>query len=106
MAYETYGTILQTTGYYLGSFEEFQKNPPVKGRFDITGAVWIGKLPNKVDSNLIMDACEPAGYKFRPTRQFGCRYAFVRKLEGMRLSGSSNLISTRPMNGEIGRHDT
>lgn len=28
-----------------------------------------------------MDACEPAGYNFRPTRQFNCLYAFVRKLE-------------------------
>jgi len=28
----------------------------------------------------IMDACEPRGENFKPVRQFGCRYAFVREL--------------------------
>lgn len=27
----------------------------------------------------IMDACEPRGKDFKPTRQFGCQYAFVRE---------------------------
>jgi hypothetical protein len=32
------------------------------------------------ETERIMDACEPRGEKFDPTRQFGCRYAFVRDL--------------------------
>ena len=27
-----------------------------------------------------MDACEPRGENLKPSRQFGCRYSFVREL--------------------------
>ncbi|MFN8133343.1 MAG: hypothetical protein U0R70_17505 [Solirubrobacteraceae bacterium] len=32
------------------------------------------------EAERIMDACEPRGENFKPARQFGCRYAFVRDL--------------------------
>lgn len=37
--------------------------------------LWVGRL---ADTRCIMDACEPRGLAFRPTRQFGDYYAVVR----------------------------
>ncbi len=37
-------------------------------------SIWVGRLP---ETSIIMDACEPAGYNFKATRQFGAYYALV-----------------------------
>jgi len=42
---------------------------------------WIGRLPYNTDSDVVFDACEPAGFNHRPYRQYGCRYAFCRKAD-------------------------
>lgn len=80
MSFETYDVILQTTGSLQTSLDDFQNNLPVEGNLVLSNDTWIGALPGSIEPDTVMDACEPTGYNFHPVRQFGCRYAFVRKL--------------------------
>ena len=81
MKFETYDVVLQLTGSFQTTLEVFQCNPPVQADFPIDQNVWIGSLPNGIGSDVVMDACDSAGYNFRPVRQYGCHYAFVRRLD-------------------------
>ena len=89
---------IQSTGFFLGSYTDWENLPPPQGDFSLGADFWIGSLPNNVDSDTILDACEPAGFHFRPIRQFGWRYAFCR-----RVVPPSEEIYTWNHDGVIGR---
>jgi hypothetical protein len=58
--------------------DEGDPDAPVKDGFDLSDDMWIGQL----DINLakrILDACEPRGENFSPTRECPHLYAFVRE---------------------------
>lgn len=80
MAEEFFDVVLQSTGFYLGSYREWEDNPPPRDDLSLGTDFWIGGLPHSIESEIVFDACEPAGFHFRPIRQFGCRYAFCRKV--------------------------
>lgn len=54
------------------------EQPPVTdaGPFDLGHGLCIEKLPH-VESELVMNACEPRGHFFISVRQFSARYAYV-----------------------------
>lgn len=81
MAEEIFDVVLQSTGWFEAELIDWEKFPPPKGDFHLDEDFWIGKLPHGIKSAQVFDACEPAGFEFRPYRQFGCRYAFCRKVE-------------------------
>jgi hypothetical protein len=80
MAEEIFDIAIQSTGVFLGSYSDWERFPPPQGDFPLSADFWIGSLPREVDSDTVLDACEPAGFHFRPIRQFGCRYAFCRRV--------------------------
>jgi hypothetical protein len=80
MAAEVFDVVLLSTGVYLGNFQDWQDFPPPQANFSLGTEFWIGRLPHNIDSETVFDTCEPAGYEFRPIRQFGCRYAVCRKV--------------------------
>ncbi len=43
----------------------------------IDGDLWIAQIDHAL-CEAILDACDPAGENFKPVRQFGCSYAFIR----------------------------
>jgi hypothetical protein len=80
MAAEVFDVVLLSTGVYHGNFQDWQDFPPPQGDYSLDTGFWIGRLPHNINSETVFDACEPAGYEFRPIRQFGCRYALCRKV--------------------------
>ena len=80
MTEEIFDVVLQTTGHFRASIETFQQgSPPTK--FAIDDDFWVGRLPNGIDSSVVFEACDPAGFNFRPARQYGMHYAFCRKVK-------------------------
>lgn len=80
MTEEIFDVAIQSTGFFMGSYSDWERLPPPRDDFALSTDFWIGSLPNHVDSDAVLDACEPAGFHFRPIRQFGCRYAFCRRV--------------------------
>jgi hypothetical protein len=71
---------LQTTsGYFDPRNQDWEHFPPPRDDFSLGADFWIGHLPYNTDSDVVLDACEPAGFNHRPYRQYGCHYAFCRK---------------------------
>lgn len=71
--------LVPTNGVVDGDWEQHQPagDPPV----ELGRAVRLTQcLAGVVEAERIMDACEPPGENFKPHRQFGCRYAYVREL--------------------------
>lgn len=82
MAEESFDVALQTTsGFFDPRNQDWEHFPAPQGDFSLGADFWIGRLPYNVDSDMVFDACEPAGLNFRPYRQYGCRYAFCRKAD-------------------------
>ena len=81
MADEVFDVVMLSTGAFHADFSEFQRARPPEGNFELGANLWVGRLPHNVDSNLVFDACHPAGYNFNPVRQYGCRYAICRKVD-------------------------
>jgi hypothetical protein len=80
MAEEFFDVALQTSSSYFDPRSQDWKHfPPPHGNFALDADFWIGRLPYNTDSDVVFDACDPAGFNHRPYRQFGCRYAFCRK---------------------------
>lgn len=50
---------------------------PARDPIPLGSDLWIRQLDRTV-ANRVMEACEPAGVEFRPTRQYGQIYSFVR----------------------------
>src|SRR5438876_12149316 len=44
----------------------------------IHGDIWIAQVDHAL-CEAVLDACEPRGENFKPTRQWGCMYAFYRR---------------------------
>ena len=80
MVEQFFDVVLQSTGFFTGSYQDWENFPPPQNDFCLGADFWIGTLPQSVKSETVLDACEPAGFNFRPVRQFGCRYAFCRKV--------------------------
>ena len=80
MVEQFFDVVLQSTGFFTGSYQDWENFPPPQNDFCLGADFWIGTLPQSVKSETVLDACEPAGFNFRPIRQFGCRYAFCRKV--------------------------
>ena len=77
---EFFDVALQTTsGYFDPRNEDWQFFLPPQGDFSLGADFWIGSLPYRTDSDVVFDACDPAGFNHRPYRQYRCRYAFCRK---------------------------
>ena len=72
---------MQSTGAFVASVYEYQKQPPPKEHFQLGPNCWVGFLPLGIGSDAVFDACSSAGYNFRPVRQYGCRYALCRKVQ-------------------------
>jgi hypothetical protein len=77
---EIFDVVLQSTGRFEATNNDWEQSPPPEPDFLLGTDFWIGSLPHKITSEQVFDACEPAGFNFRPSRQFGCRYAFCRKV--------------------------
>jgi hypothetical protein len=80
MAEEIFDVVLQSTGRFNGSQEDWDSFRPPQSDFSLGTDFWLGRLPHKVKNAIVFDACEPAGLNFHPIRQFGCRYALCRKV--------------------------
>jgi hypothetical protein len=80
VAEEIFNVVLQSTDGFFPTSGEWESLPPPESDVSFNEDFWIGKLPHGTKSALVMDACEPAGFQFRPIRQFGCRYAFCRRV--------------------------
>jgi hypothetical protein len=81
MADEVFDVVLLSTGSFQADISEFQRARPPEEDFELGTDLWVGYLPHEISSDLVFDACNPAGYNFRPIRQFGCRYAICRKVD-------------------------
>jgi hypothetical protein len=77
---EIFDVILQTTGHFRTDIHTFQENRPPKEGFVLSEEFWVGRLPYDVNSKLIFEACDPAGFNYRPARQYGMHYAFCRRV--------------------------
>jgi hypothetical protein len=71
---------IHTTGAFRASFQEFPMAPPPEGEFLLGEHLWVGSPPYEINTDIIFDACTPAGYNFRPTRQYGSRYCICREV--------------------------
>ena len=81
MREEIFDVVLQTTGHFRADIDTFQQNRPPHDNFKFSKDFWVGRLPNGIDSKLVLDACDPAGFNHRPVRQYGMRYAFCNKVK-------------------------
>jgi hypothetical protein len=86
MSEEVFDVILQSTGHFWADISTYQQNPPPKENFSLADDFWVGSLPNGIHSDLVFDACAPAGMNFRPARQYGMRYAFCRRVQPERAN--------------------
>ncbi|HXU19380.1 MAG TPA: hypothetical protein VN788_02220 [Verrucomicrobiae bacterium] len=76
-----FDVIMQSTGAFVGDIRNYQTEPPPEEDLELGLNCWVGHPPLGISPDVIFDACSPAGYNFHPFRQFGCRYAFCRKVE-------------------------
>jgi hypothetical protein len=81
MTEEIFDVVMQSTGSFRADFDEFLRARPPEGNFELGSDLWVGGLPHGIRSNLVFDACSPAGYNFNPVRQYGCRYAICRRVQ-------------------------
>jgi len=72
--------LLLSTGRFRAEDQDWRNSPPPESDYLLSEDIWVGSLPQNVPSETVFDACEPSGYKFRPPRQFGYRYALCRKV--------------------------
>ena len=77
---EIFDVILQTTGKFHADIQTFQENRPPTN-FALNDGFWVGFLPYDVNPKLVLDACDPAGLNFRPTRLYGMRYSFCHQIQ-------------------------
>ena len=69
--------------------EDWERHPPAGNPLiELGRGMRLTQELNGDRAERIMDACEPRGENFRPIRQFGCRYAFVRDLPADEFSSS------------------
>jgi hypothetical protein len=80
MAEEIFDVVLQSTDPFTPRLEDWERLPPPENDFFFNADFWIGRLPHGIKCAAVMDACEPTGFQFHPIRQFGCRYAFCRRV--------------------------
>jgi hypothetical protein len=80
MAEEMFDVVVLTTGFYMGTEEDWLASPPPRENFPISTDIWIGKLPYGIKSRQVLDACDSAGYNFSPIRQYSGRYSFCRRV--------------------------
>jgi len=78
---EVFDVVIHSTGSFVADVAEFQRHRPPNGVFELSEDCWVGLLPGGTHSDLVFNACGPAGYNFNPTRQFGCRYAVCRRVQ-------------------------
>lgn len=76
---EIFDVVLQSTGKFQAA-NYWDQLPPPRSDFLLDTDFWIGRLPHKIKGDQVFDAIEPAGFNFLPTRQFGWRYAFCRRV--------------------------
>ena len=81
---EIFDVIMLSTGNFHASVETFQKHRPPEKDFYLDDRMWVGRLPQRISSKLVFDACDSPGWQFNPTRQYGMRYALCRKVEPTR----------------------
>jgi hypothetical protein len=81
MSEEVFDVILQSTGHFQADVFAYQQNRPPEEDSPLGDGFWVGSLPNGIRSDLVFDACAPAGMNFRPARQYGMRYAFCRRVQ-------------------------
>ena len=79
---EIFDVVLQSLGRFEATNCDWDQSPPPESNFFLNADLdfWIGSLPHNIPSKQIFDACDPAGFNFSPSRQFGCRYAFCRRV--------------------------
>ena len=81
MTEEFFDVLLQTTGVFPPDSDEWETVPPPENDYSLAADFWVGMLPRKVCSDAVFDACEPPGFNFHPSRLYGCRYAFCRRID-------------------------
>lgn len=79
---EIFDVVLQSLGRFEATNCDLDQSPPPESDFFLNADLdfWIGSLPHDIPSKQVFDACDPAGFNFSPSRQFGCRYAFCRRV--------------------------
>lgn len=80
MTEQIFDVVLQSNAPFGYSPVNWQITAPPEPDFFLEPDFWIGKLPHNVDSDRVFDACQPAGFRFRPLRTYACRYAFCRRV--------------------------
>lgn len=84
MSEEVFDVIMLSTGNFRASPQTFQDHRPPEDDFYLTDDFWVGRLPKGISSELVFKACDSPGLNFHPTRQYGMRYAFCRKVDTTR----------------------
>jgi len=79
MSEEVFDVVLQSTGRFRAANYDWDQSPPPELNFLLDEDFWIGSLPHEINGDQVFDACQPAGFNFRPCRQYGWRYAFCRR---------------------------
>jgi hypothetical protein len=77
---QVFDVVMQSTGTFQTDVYEYQRARPPREDFELESDLWVGRLPLEIKCDLVFDACDPAGYNFRPIRQYGCRYAICRRV--------------------------
>jgi hypothetical protein len=61
-----------------GSFQISSDRPSIEERVNLAPNLWVGQLPRK-QSEAIIEACEPRGFQYDPTRLYVELYTFIRE---------------------------
>ncbi len=80
MSEEIFDVVLQSTGRFQATNHDWNQSPPPQSDFSLDTDFWIGRLPHEINGDQVFDACQPAGFNFRPSRQYGWRYGFCRRV--------------------------
>lgn len=71
--------LIVSTSHEAGTFEEFEAHPPAgEPAVELGRGIAIERLPHE-EAEAYMDACEPRGMDPPAARQFGQRYALLRR---------------------------
>lgn len=71
--------LIATTSHEAGTLEEYRAHPPAgQPPVELGRGITIEQLPQD-EADAYMDACEPRGMDPPAVRQFGQRYAFLRR---------------------------
>ena len=81
MAEEIFDVVSLPTLRFPVNQVEWDASPPIEPDFFLAADFWIGRLPQGVASESLIDACSPSGFNFHPSRNSGYRYAFCRKFD-------------------------